>query len=326
MSDTAIQTANPIDDAGAFNRLMRTAEIFSESAIVPEHFRRKPADCFVALQLANEMRLPPMSVFQNMHFVKGKAGWSSQYLIGRANASGAFTGGIEWEISGKGADLAVTAYATLKSSGNRVEYTVSYAMAHAEGWTSNTKYKTMPELMLRYRSASTLVGLYCPEVKFGIATREELEDIEAAAPPSPKLTRDERISKALAAAKTAPAVQEADVVSDAKDDEQARKKAAVAVRNAAMLAIADGSMTLDDGLAQMLGAGWAEEVAKGYVATAAAKRKTEVDPKTKAKVETIDALQAGTQNPADAVAYLVGAGFTKGEAERVVEGALSGAE
>ncbi len=50
----------------------------------------------------------------------------------------------------------------------------------------------------------------------------------------------------------------------------------------------------------------------------------DVDPKTKAKVDTVDALQAGTQNPADAVAYLVGAGFSKGEAERIVEAALAG--
>lgn len=50
----------------------------------------------------------------------------------------------------------------------------------------------------------------------------------------------------------------------------------------------------------------------------------DVDPKTAAKVQVTDALIDGTTNPADAVAYLVGAGFTKGEAERIVEGALSG--
>ena len=52
----------------------------------------------------------------------------------------------------------------------------------------------------------------------------------------------------------------------------------------------------------------------------------EVDPKTAARVQTMDALRDGSTNPADAVAYLVGAGFTKGEADRIVEGALSGGE
>lgn len=50
----------------------------------------------------------------------------------------------------------------------------------------------------------------------------------------------------------------------------------------------------------------------------------DVDPKTVARVQTTDALRDGTTNPADAVAYLVGAGFTKGEAERIVEAALAG--
>ena len=50
----------------------------------------------------------------------------------------------------------------------------------------------------------------------------------------------------------------------------------------------------------------------------------DIDPKTAARVQTIDALRDGTTNPADAVAYLVGAGFSKGEAERIVEAALAG--
>lgn len=49
-----------------------------------------------------------------------------------------------------------------------------------------------------------------------------------------------------------------------------------------------------------------------------------VDPKTAAKVQVTDALIDGTTNPADAVAYLVGAGFTKGEADRIVESTLAG--
>jgi phage recombination protein Bet len=49
-----------------------------------------------------------------------------------------------------------------------------------------------------------------------------------------------------------------------------------------------------------------------------------VDPKTAAKVQVVDALIDGTTNPADAVAYLVGAGWTKGEADRIVETTLAG--
>ncbi len=50
----------------------------------------------------------------------------------------------------------------------------------------------------------------------------------------------------------------------------------------------------------------------------------EVDPKTAARVQTMDALRDGTTNPADAVVHLVGAGFSKGEADRIVESTLAG--
>ena len=49
-----------------------------------------------------------------------------------------------------------------------------------------------------------------------------------------------------------------------------------------------------------------------------------VDPKTAAKVKATDDIRDGTMEPGEAVAYLVGAGFTEGEANRVVEAALEG--
>lgn len=67
-------------------------------------------------------------------------------------------------------------------------------------------------------------------------------------------------------------------------------------------------------------------IAKGTGKATTDAKKEDADPKTAARVQTMDALRDGSTNPADAVAYLVGAGFTKGEADRIVEGALSGGE
>jgi len=49
-----------------------------------------------------------------------------------------------------------------------------------------------------------------------------------------------------------------------------------------------------------------------------------VDPKTAARVKATDDIRDGTMEPGEAVAYLVGAGFTESEANRVVEAALEG--
>ena len=51
------------------------------------------------------------------------------------------------------------------------------AMAKAEGWTKNPKYKTMGAYMLRLRSSVLLIRTTCPEVLLGMQTADEVEDV-----------------------------------------------------------------------------------------------------------------------------------------------------
>jgi hypothetical protein len=54
------------------------------------------------------------------------------------------------------------------------------AMANAEGWVSKagSKWKTMPELMMRYRAAAFFGRLYAPEITMGMHSVEEVVDIQ----------------------------------------------------------------------------------------------------------------------------------------------------
>ena len=171
-------------DPSKFEQLQRAAKVFSASPLVPDHMRKEPANCIIALALAGEMRENPLVVMQHIHFVSGKAGWSAQYMIARANKSGIFKGRINWRVEGKGDSLSVTAYATLTDTGEEVTATADMAMAKKENWVKNAKYQSMPEVMLRYRSATFLVRWHCPEVMFGYQTIEEVEDVAAAHPPA----------------------------------------------------------------------------------------------------------------------------------------------
>lgn len=169
--------ANP----ALFEHMQRVSKVFCASALIPDHLKKNNgADAFLALQIARERNENPVTVMQNIYFVSGKAGWSASYMIARANKSGAFKGRINWRIEGKADGLKVTAFATLADTGEVVEADTSMAMAIAEGWTKNPKYKTMPDHMLKYRSATMLVRLYCPEVLIGMQTSDELEDLRAA--------------------------------------------------------------------------------------------------------------------------------------------------
>lgn len=174
-----------IPAAEHFALRQRQARMFAMSLLVPEHLRKGTPDqamanCYIALALAEAMGEMPLIVMQNIHVISGKAGFASKYMIARANSSGKFKDDVDWDVSGKGQDLSVTCFATLAKSGKRVEMTVDMAMAKAEGWTKNAKYQTMPEVMLRYRSASFLVNMYAPEVMLGYKTVEEYEDMGAA--------------------------------------------------------------------------------------------------------------------------------------------------
>ena len=52
-------------------------------------------------------------------------------------------------------------------------------MAKAEGWygKKGSKWVTMPELMLRYRSATFLIRTTAPEIALGFQTTEEWRDV-----------------------------------------------------------------------------------------------------------------------------------------------------
>jgi hypothetical protein len=164
----------------------RVAKMFAESQLVPQALRGKVADCLIALDMAERMGEDPIMVMQNIFFVHGRAGWAAQYMIARANRSGHFAGPLRWRTTGAGTDLAVTCFADLadiapgsgpgQADDRRVEITVSMAMARADGWTQNEKYKSIPEQMLRWRSATWLIRLYSPEVMMGLPALDELED------------------------------------------------------------------------------------------------------------------------------------------------------
>lgn len=166
-----------------FNLMQREARLFAASPLIPQHLRnggpeQAMANCYIALKLARTMGEDPLVVLQNIHIVNGKAGFASQYMIARANAAGIFHGRIDWRIkSDDPKNLSVTAYATLKDTGQEVSVTCDMRMAEAEGWTKNPKYRSMPEVMLRYRSAAFLVRFYAPDVMLGYHTSEEVEDV-----------------------------------------------------------------------------------------------------------------------------------------------------
>lgn len=196
-------------DSARFNQAQRVAKLFANSTMVPAHFRGKPTDVFIALHLATRMNLDPFMVMSKAYPIQGKIGLEAQLLIALVNARGPFTGPIQWRFEGEGDKRQCTAYATHAKTGELCEVTVTWAMVKAEGWSSKSgsKWLTLPEMMFRYRSATFLSRLYCPEVILGLSSVDELIDapddvIEAEVVPAlgeSKPSKTEKIKEKLKA-------------------------------------------------------------------------------------------------------------------------------
>ena len=186
MTDSALTTTRPSSIyAGmeAFDNAQRIAKSLASSTLVPQQFQGQQgyANCLVALEIAGRMNLSPLQVMQNLHIIHGRPSWSSQFIIALINGCGRFEP-LQYRMTGKGDDLACQCVAKQISTGADLEGpTVSMAMAKAEGWStkSGSKWRTMPDLMIRYRAAAMWGRLYIPDLLVGIShSQEEVMDIE----------------------------------------------------------------------------------------------------------------------------------------------------
>ena len=168
-----------------FETQQRMAQMYGTSTIVPDTFKGNIGNCVIAIDMAMRMNANPLMVMQNLYIVHGNPSFSSKFLIATINASGRYSP-LRYEWRGKEGEDAracrVCAYESWDKDHKEPLYGdwVSIKMAKAEGWydKSGSKWKTMPDQMLRYRAAAFWQRVYCPEISMGLMTSEEYEDID----------------------------------------------------------------------------------------------------------------------------------------------------
>lgn len=163
----------------SFEHGQRVAKMLSSSSLIPKEYQNNIQNTMIALEMANRIGANPLMVMQNLYIVHGKPSWSSTFIIASINACGKFSP-LRYEMSGEGDKYGCIAWAYDKETKERLEGPkVTWEMANAEGWVnkSGSKWKTMPELMFRYRAAAFFGRLYAPELLMGISTADESEDI-----------------------------------------------------------------------------------------------------------------------------------------------------
>lgn len=199
----------------SFELMQRVAKMLSCSTLVPAAYRgwdeKKSAEnpsalpnCIVALNMSQRMNADPLMVMQNLYIVEGRPSWSSQWIIAAINGCGRFSPlrfdlknlgekEVEYEVTkwsnGQRSttkhkvtvqNTECVAWAIELATGERIDSPkVSIEMSVKEGWygKNGSKWQTMPELMLRYRTASFFGKLYAPELLMGLQSYEEARDI-----------------------------------------------------------------------------------------------------------------------------------------------------
>lgn len=177
-------TQNLLQNTKALAVINRLADRYANSDMVPANYKGKPDNCFVALELASRMDVSPVLVMQNLYIVQGKPSWAGQACKALIDGCGKFRDS-EYVMTGSIADGTRGCYlqAVNARTGNTVKGTeVTLKMAQDEGWStkSGSKWRTMPELMLKYRAAAFFARTECPEALMGFQTAEEIQDVYGA--------------------------------------------------------------------------------------------------------------------------------------------------
>ena len=166
-------------ESASFELMQRQAKMLSASTLVPKDFQGNMANCAIGLNLAKRLGADGFMVIQTLDVIHGRPSFRGKFLIAMVNASGRFSP-LKFRFDGEKDDYGCTAYATDKDTGETIEGPkVDWNMVKGEGWLGKpgSKWKTMPDLMFRYRAGAYFANIYAPDITLGMMTAEEAEDI-----------------------------------------------------------------------------------------------------------------------------------------------------
>jgi len=212
----------------------RIATALERASILPDAFRGadNAGNRLIALGMASRLNCDPVLLMQNVDIIHGRPTMRAKFKLALFNTSGKYAP-IRYELSGEGDDFGCLAYTSDRRTAERIDGPrITVGLAKAEGWATKpgSKWKTMPDLMLRYRAASWLIDTLDPGVSFGLPTDDEAHDVGplAVAPvvvaPQPERVAQTDAIKAKIAAR-APIVDASPIAPEEPTEEPALKAA-----------------------------------------------------------------------------------------------------
>ncbi len=173
---------DPFGSMRAFENAQRIAKALTSSSLVPKEFQgnQNLGNAIIAMDMAQRTGAGVLAVMQSLDIIHGRPSWRATFVIAAINTSGRFSP-LRYEFVGtEGKDDWGCRAVADDAAGNRCEGPlVNIAMAKLEGWhgRQGSKWKTMPEVMLRYRAATFFGRQFAPEILLGMRTSDEMDDI-----------------------------------------------------------------------------------------------------------------------------------------------------
>ena len=170
-------------NAESFEFAQRMAKALIQSSIIPVAYTGEKGlpNAIIALDMAQRMGESPMIIMQNLDVIHGRPSFGAKYIISKINTCGRYEP-LEFEYFGTEGqdDWGCYAFTTeIKTGKIKKGPKVTIGMAKKEGWfgKSGSKWQSMPELMLMYRSGAFWQRMHAPQLTMGMLTSEEVEDI-----------------------------------------------------------------------------------------------------------------------------------------------------
>lgn len=163
-----------------FEIAKRIAHTLAQSNLVPDAYRGRPNDCFVAINMGHEVGLGEFASIQSIAVIDGKPCLYGDGLIGVVRASPK----CEWikeTISEDG--LAATCETKRKGEPHTITATYSMSDAMQAGIDTKFNWKKHPKRMLQMRARSYCLRDAYPDLLKGLGVVEEMMDHEDTPPP-----------------------------------------------------------------------------------------------------------------------------------------------
>lgn len=168
------------NDAKLYNQSLSMAQTLSKSEIIPQSYRGKPADCLIAIDIANRLGLSPAIVMQNSQIVRGNFTWKGSACKAMIDGCGRYQKTRYVYVGEEGKDSYGCYLEAIDNDGDIIKgVPVTIAMAKKEGWYNKdgSKWQSMCDLMLKYRAAAFFMRTECASIAMGFLTKEEVEDV-----------------------------------------------------------------------------------------------------------------------------------------------------